>query len=61
MPGPYLKPPEAAKLLTVSETTLRRMLENREIHGAFKLRGNWRIPKASLESQIKEAEETGKF
>ena len=44
--------PEAAKLLKVSQDTIRRMIRSNQLD-AVKVRGQWRIKKASLDTLLK--------
>lgn len=39
---------EAARILRVSERTMRELLQSSEVHGV-KLRGQWRIPYAEMQ------------
>ena len=47
--------------LELSESTIIRMCRHKEIDGARKIRGQWRIPKAAYRQQLKTSELTGKF
>jgi excisionase family DNA binding protein len=44
--------PEACKLLKVSDDTIRRMIKSGQLE-AVKVRGQWRIKKASLDKLLK--------
>ena len=43
---------EAAKLLTVSDDTVRKMIEAKEL-SAVKVHGTWRVHRESLERYLK--------
>lgn len=55
MPEKLTKPlysiAEAAKLLSVSDETIRRMIQDGELN-AVKVRGQWRIRRESLERYL---------
>lgn len=44
--------PEACQLLKVSDDTIRRMIKEGELE-AVKVRGQWRIKKASVDKLLK--------
>lgn len=48
MPNEVLTISEVAKLLRVSEDTIRKMIDDGEMQ-AFKVRGQWRIRKEEVE------------
>lgn len=48
-----LTPPEAARMLRISDYTLRKWLRERKIPGGFKLGGHWMVRRAVLEEYLR--------
>ena len=51
---------DLAEILSVSDRTIKRMAENREIP-SFKVRGEWRFPKKLIDAIYEKALVTGEF
>ena len=56
MTGAFRTPPEAAKLLGISERTIRRWLKDGKIPANRRPSGHWLVPMRWIEDQMKERE-----